>query len=151
MNALGQNAAALGITVASLCAEDTLSPYNHSGPRTLEDLSAPPSLQPTMLQVTVRHHPWIDLFPLPEMRDSILRICGSAEEDDLCVDLVDVEENDREKPNLVVWGDPSDPQAWEATVPFLRKWGWVVRECRGLLDSTNRWRERRGEKPLIFV
>ncbi|KAH7129030.1 hypothetical protein EDB81DRAFT_845998 [Dactylonectria macrodidyma] len=150
LNALGRNAAALGITVASLCAEDTLSPFNHAGPRRPGDPALPPSLQPTALQVAVHHHPWIDLFPLPEMRDSFLRLCGSPAEDDLCVDLVDVEESDRKKPNLVVWGDHSDPRAWEATVPFLRKWGWVVRDCRVLLDSTNYWREKRGEKRLIF-
>lgn len=45
---------------------------------------------------------------------------------------------------------PYDPRAWEATVPFLRKWGWVVRECRELLVSTNYWREKRGEKRLVF-
>ncbi|KAH8656841.1 hypothetical protein BGZ61DRAFT_371959 [Ilyonectria robusta] len=150
LNALNRNAAVLGITMASLCAEDSVSPFNHSGPRKPDDPLPPPSLQPTALQMSVHHHPWIDLFPLPEMRDSFIRICGSAEEDELCVDLVDVEENDREKPNLIVWGDHSDPRAWEATVPFLRKWGWVVRECRVLLDSTNYWREKRGEKRLIF-
>ncbi|KAH8589878.1 hypothetical protein B0O99DRAFT_317771 [Bisporella sp. PMI_857] len=150
LNALGQNAAALGITIQSLCHEGSISPFNQMGPPRREEPTLPLSLRPTPLQTAVCHHPWIDLFPLPEMRDRFLQICGTAEEDDLCIDLVDVEESDREKPNLVVWGDPSDPRAWEATVPFLRKWGWVVRECRELLLSTNYWREKRGEKRLVI-
>lgn len=150
LDALTQNAATLNITIESLCAEDTLSPFAYNGPPRLDEASVPPSLQPTALQRAVSHHPWIDIFPLPEVRDSILRICGTAEEEELNIDLVDVEENDREKPNLVIWGNQSDPWAWEATIPFLRKWGWLVRDCQTLLDSTNYWREQRGDKRLIF-
>ncbi|KAK2605545.1 hypothetical protein N8I77_008375 [Diaporthe amygdali] len=100
LDALAQNAATLNITIESLCAEDTLSPFAYNGPPRPDEASLPPSLQPTALQRTVSHHPWIDIFPLPEVRDSILRICGTAEEEELNIDLVDVEENDREKPNL---------------------------------------------------
>ncbi|KAF7556166.1 hypothetical protein G7Z17_g1612 [Cylindrodendrum hubeiense] len=148
LNALGQNAAALGITTESLCDDASLSPFNYSGPGTTWG-TAPPSLQPTALQIETPHHPWIDLFPVPQMRDSFIRACGSLDEDELNADLVDVEETD-EKPNLIVWGNPSDPRAWEITVPFLRKWGWLVRECQVLLDATNYWREKRGEKRLNF-
>lgn len=150
LDALTHNAAALNITIESLCAEHTLSPFVYYGPSRLDEASIPLSLQPTALQRAVYHHPWIDIFPLPEVRDSILRICGTPEEDELNIDLVDVEVNDREKPSLVIWGDHSDPWAWEATIPFLRKWGWLVRDCYTLLDSTNYWRERRGDKRLIF-
>lgn len=150
LDALAHNASALNITIESLCAENTLSPFTYHGPHRLDDASLPPSLQPTVLQRAVYHHPWIDIFPLPEVRDSILRICGTPEEDELNIDLVDVEENDREKPNLVIWGHHSDPWAWEATIPFLHKWGWLVRDCQTLLESTNYWREKRGDKRLIF-
>ncbi|KAM5380118.1 hypothetical protein ACJZ2D_003765 [Fusarium nematophilum] len=149
LHALGANAAALGISIASLCAEDSISPFNHQGPCGSWD-SAPPGLRPTALQTAVRHHPWIDLFPVPEVRDCFIRISSGAYEDELCVDLVDAEPSDEEKPKLIVWGDPSDPRAWEATVPFLRKWGWVVRGCQGLFDATNHWRQLRGEKKLRF-
>lgn len=148
--ALARNAAALNIAIESLCADHTLSPFMYHGPPRLDEASLPPSLQPTALQRAVNHHPWIDLLPLPEVRDSILRICGTPEEDELNVDVVDFEESDREKPNLVIWGGHTDPWAWEATIPFLRKWGWLVRDCQTLLDSTNYWRERRGDKRLIF-
>lgn len=150
LDALAHNAAALNITIESLCADNTLSPFVCYGPSGLDEASLPLSLQPTALQRAVYHHPWIDILPLPEVRDSILRISGTPEEDDLNIDMVDVEENGREKPNLVIWGHHSDPWAWEATIPFLRKWGWLVRDCQTLLDSTNYWREKRGDKRLIF-
>ncbi|KAH7118493.1 hypothetical protein EDB81DRAFT_873199 [Dactylonectria macrodidyma] len=112
--------------------------------------STSPGLRPTALQTTVRHHPWIDLFPVPQVRNCFIRISAGGYEDELCVDLVDVEESDEEKPKLIVWGNPSDPRAWEGTVPFLRKWGWVVRGCQELFDATNHWRETRGERKLRF-
>ncbi|KAJ9138806.1 hypothetical protein NKR23_g8171 [Pleurostoma richardsiae] len=150
LNALGKNAAILGITIESLCQEDSLSPFNCQGPWGSWD-SLPPALRPTTLQIAVRHHPWIDLFPLPQMRDNFLRALGSIDEEELNVDLVDVEEETPGgKPNLIVWGEPSDPGAWEATVPFLRKWGWVLRGCRETFDATNHWRETRGETRLVF-
>lgn len=150
LDALTRNASALNITIESLCAEHALSPSVCHGPPGPDEVSVPLSLRPTSLQRAVHHHPWIDILPLPEVRDSILRICGTPEEDELNIDLVDVEESDCEKPNLVIWGHHADPWAWEATIPFLRKWGWLVRDCQTLLDSTNYWRERRGDKRLIF-
>jgi hypothetical protein len=125
IHALMQNALLLDITPGSLCIHDALSPFNKTGPA---DPSAhlPHSLQPTALQRRIRHRPWIDLFPLPELRDVILGLSWTDLEADISTDLLDVEEAAGQKPNLVVWGDAADPQAWEATVPFLRKWGWLV-------------------------
>lgn len=71
-------------------------------------------------------------------------------ENDLSTDLLDVEEAVTSRPNLVVWGDAADPKAWEATVPFLKKWGWLVKGCTGLIESTNFWRERRGDRRIVF-
>ncbi|KAI1776586.1 hypothetical protein F4818DRAFT_411113 [Hypoxylon cercidicola] len=147
LNALRHNAGTLSISQESLCSDHSLSPFNHQGPYASWE-SAPPSLRPTPLQTATHHHPWIDLFPFPQLRDNVIRAAGSIDEDELCLDLVDIDEN--EKPNLIVWGSPSDPRAWEATVPFLRKWGFVLRGCRELLDATNHWRETRGEKRLVF-
>ena len=84
------------------------------------------------------------------MRDNFIRACNSIDEDDFFFDLVDIREDAGEKANLIVWGDPTDIRAWEASVPFLRKWGWMLCGCREILDATNYWREMRGEKRLIF-
>lgn len=152
IHALMQNALLLGIPRASLCIYDALSPFN-----SLNDIGpiapstkVPSALQPTELQMRIRHRPWIDLFPLPELRDVILGLSWTDLEAEISTDLLDVEEAVSQKPNLVVWGDAADPWAWEATVPFLRKWGWLVKGCEKLMESTNHWRERRGERRIVF-
>ncbi|KAF3036935.1 hypothetical protein E8E12_005864 [Didymella heteroderae] len=149
IHALMQNAVLLDITPGSLCIHDALSPFNKTGPAS-PSAHLPPSLRPTVLQTSTRHRPWVDLFPLPELRDVILRLSWTDLEAEISTDLLDVEEADGLKPNLVVWGDAADPRAWEATVPFLKKWGWLVRGCKTLLESTNSWRERRGDRKIAF-
>ncbi|OAA49834.1 hypothetical protein BBO_01469 [Beauveria brongniartii RCEF 3172] len=90
----------------------------------------PASLTPTPLQLRIPHHPWIDLLPLPRMRDNwLLAIYVQerlTEEDEvrLWEDLV--EWDGAAAASLVVWGEPSDPRSWEATVPFLRQWGRLL-------------------------
>lgn len=49
---------------------------------------------------------------------------------------------------LIVWGEPHDMQSWELTPGFLAKWSWVVEGCDDLVESSNRWRLRRGEEPM---
>ncbi|KAJ9156322.1 hypothetical protein NKR23_g985 [Pleurostoma richardsiae] len=110
-----------------LCQDEHISPFNEQGPRlggAASLPSCPTSLQPTALQRTVRHHPWIDLFPIPQMRDNMLNgiVAGILDEDELCADLLNVEDNrEDEKPSLIVWGSPWDPQGWEASVAFLQR------------------------------
>ncbi|KZM25232.1 uncharacterized protein EKO05_0007382 [Ascochyta rabiei] len=152
LHALMQNASTLQLTPKSLCGLDSLSPFNRTGPIPPSALNAelPPSLQPTALQTSIPHRPWIDLFPLPELRDAILRLSWTELEGEISTDLLDVDEAQDVRPNLIVWGDAADPGAWEATMPFLRKWGWLVRGCEGLLESTNHWREKRGDRKLMI-
>jgi len=87
------------------------------------------------------------------MRDNMLNgiVAGIFDEDELCADLLNVEDNrEDEKPSLIVWGSPWDPQGWEASVAFLRKWGWLINGCLEVLEATNVWRQKRGEKQLSF-
>jgi hypothetical protein len=49
---------------------------------------------------------------------------------------------------LIIWGEPYQAEAWEATPGFLRKWAWAVVGCEELVASTNRWRAMRGEGPV---
>ncbi|TVY29667.1 hypothetical protein LHYA1_G000907, partial [Lachnellula hyalina] len=49
---------------------------------------------------------------------------------------------------LIVWGEPCDPESWEATPGFLMKWFRLLGGCRGLITSSNRWRAKRFEEPL---
>ncbi|KAH7081552.1 hypothetical protein BKA63DRAFT_550213 [Paraphoma chrysanthemicola] len=52
---------------------------------------------------------------------------------------------------LIVWGEPHNPQSWEATPGFFTKWSRLVEGCDDLVESTNRWRLTRGEEPLRLI
>ncbi|KAJ9136695.1 hypothetical protein NKR23_g9610 [Pleurostoma richardsiae] len=162
-NALGRNAAALGIYCTKWLLCDSMSPFGSTGPLAASDIlealpgsTCPDSLRPTALQLTVPHRPWIDLFPLPRMRDNILLATMDTRQlngRELCFDMVEAYGTTSagpEDPLLLVWGEPWDPYGWEASVAFLRKWGWLLRGCREILESTNHWRELRGEMKLDF-
>ncbi|KAF4234672.1 hypothetical protein CNMCM8980_008598 [Aspergillus fumigatiaffinis] len=130
--------------------DDALSPFPTLGPGYIDEQKLPPSLRPTRLQKTVPHHPWLDFFPIPKIRDNLLTM-GEDNFDDcqLCVDIMGFWDSGMDACCLLVWGDPTDPKNWEVTERFLQKWPWVVRGCPDLMVSTNNWRRKRGEK-LIF-
>jgi hypothetical protein len=110
----------------------------------------PPSFRPTPLQQSVEHHPWIDLFPHPGLRDNILSQGPDYDDEPLCLDVVEFAHSAKARGSgLVVWGNPCDPYSWEVSEDFARRWSWVIRGCRELFQSTNHWRARRGEKPLF--
>jgi hypothetical protein len=111
----------------------------------------PANLKPTALQLTVEHHPWIDLWPFPQMRDNILRAGESYDDDPLWIELVDNQLALGGWSGLIVWGNPWDVYSWEVTEEFARRWWWVIRDCVELFISTNRWRAKRGERKLFAV
>ncbi|CRK23280.1 hypothetical protein BN1708_013652 [Verticillium longisporum] len=156
LDGLARNAEALGFPVKGLCADEFISPFNYQdGHRPSSQPSHPESLSPTAPQRTVRHHPWVDLFPLARLRDNILRglDSGTIDEDELCSDLLNVEDtnwSDVKKPSLILWGEPWDIKGWEASAAFLRKWGWITQGCPELIEGTDYWRRIRGEQGIVF-
>lgn len=149
---LARNAALLGMQNEWLI-KGTTSPFVLPGLSSRKDPSCPTNMLPTALQRTTPHHPWIDLWPLPRMRNNFLQaslqIRGTVDEDAMCRDIVDVGAGEGiEKAALVIWGDAWDPRNWEATEGFLRKWGWLLEGCGEIVEGTNCWRRRRGEKPF---
>lgn len=144
--ALMSNNFSLGFDLGWLTG-DAISPFYNASPESW-DSSLPENLRPTELQHTVEHHPWIDLFPVPTMRDNLLRAGAAYDDTDICLDIVEVGDKPKEKAGLIVWGEPWDVYAWEASPAFLRKWGWLVAGCHDLLKSTNYWRMKRGEKRI---
>ncbi len=110
----------------------------------------PVNLRPTRLQRTVEHHPWIDLFPFPRLRDNLLLQGPEYDDTDICHDVVEIFDRPSEKTGLIVWGEPWIPYSWEVSADFLEKWVWVVKGCDELLQSTNYWRSRRGEPSIHF-
>ncbi|KAK9364543.1 hypothetical protein V1509DRAFT_636029 [Lipomyces kononenkoae] len=147
--AMMSNIVALGLSMESLGDDQALSPFSSMNSERV-DKSMPPTLCPTLLQRTIPHHPWLDFFPMPTMRDNLLLADGSFDEDQLCHDLLKVPDVSGEMTGLIVWGEPWDPYGWEVTEGFAKKWGWIIKGCREILDSTNYWRGLRGEEELVF-
>lgn len=126
----------------------------------LEDLpsaipsAAPPSLQPTDLQKATPHEAWIDVLSSPTLRDNILQNQDRIDVDALCEDFLGgMEEglSEVEGRGLILWGDcPWEDGAWEVSEGFARKWAFLLRGCTALLESSNRWREKRGEDRLVL-
>lgn len=156
-DALARNALVLGIPVECLESDDGGSPFTFQGPQPPN--SAPPTfpahLSPTHLQKTVRHHPWLDLFPFPQMRDNILRGIDSGEidEDRLCNELVCDFLNLETSSNasLIIWGDSWDMDGWEFSPHFFMKWRTLLRGCPEVLQATNYWRKKRKVTALELV
>ena len=151
LNALAGNASVLGLSKSWLLC-DSVSPLTQHRPL---ELACPRVLFPTVLQLTTSHHPWVDLFPLPQLRDNILRAAiqdPHFDEDELWFDLLETKcaPGRAESPSLLVWGEPWDIWKWEANIEFLRKWSHLLDGCTTLLESTNYWRRRRGERPISF-
>ncbi|CRG90183.1 hypothetical protein PISL3812_07226 [Talaromyces islandicus] len=149
--ALIENTRVLGL-ISEQLHDDAISPFNVAGPLPYDfEASLPSSLQPTIIQRTIPHHPWLDLLPVAEMRDNLILAEDSYDETRLCLDMKGDGDIDTGQTGIIVWRDPWDPSGWEVTESFARTWGWVLRGCWDLCRSTNSWRARRNEKPLFRV
>lgn len=146
--AMMSNIFILGMT-GEVMDDKALSPFSTTDIRRLPP-SLPSNLRPTMLRCQTPHHPWLNFFPLPVMRDNILRAGDSFDDVQLCVDLVGFCGVPTGRAGLIVWGEPWDPASWEVMEGFVGNWGWIIRGCREIFESTNHWRARRGENPLRF-
>lgn len=151
----------LGLS-AYLISLDILSPFNEVplGGTVLEDFedtvltvpkldlvsSLPPALKPTALQISILHHPWIDLFPCPKLRDNLLREGDALDSFAICRAVCEGDEGGTS--GLIVWGDPWDTSGWEVTETFVQKWAWMLEGCDELIEGTNYWRALRGLEKL---
>lgn len=154
VKALFANIEVFGLSAEEM-SDDALSPFNkvvstaHPGDNETARFSQlPTALQPTDLQHATPHHPWIDLLPMPTMRDNIFRQqLDDLSEENLCHAMRGLAPD--QNPGLLVWRDPWDPSGWEVTEEFAKSWRWVIVGCWDLLHSTNTWRARRGERALF--
>lgn len=146
------NATHLGLTIEMLQQDDTISPFNMFSPSTFGSAKLPPSLQPTILQGQIMHHPWIDIFPIASIRDAMLSGVDTYDEDELCHDLFFGGANDNEyQIGMVIWGEPWDPSAYEFSEAVLRKWQWLLGGCLDAIEATNHWRSIRNKKPIRLL
>ena len=142
--ALVVNIEVLGLT-ASEMHDDALSPFSvsYTYHHRLDALPAP--LQPTSIQRSVPHHPWLDLLPDAVFRNNLILLdaAGLLDEDQCCIDMCS-------RQGVVVWKDPWDNSGWEVTPAFLKKWRLALTGCWDLFRSTNYWREKRGERRMAW-
>ncbi|KAL2828840.1 hypothetical protein BJY01DRAFT_255213 [Aspergillus pseudoustus] len=135
--AVTDNIAAMGMTLDWVKDSCTLSIFNSSSSSSssssaapshslvdADEASIPSSLRPTFIQRTTTHHPWFDVLPFPQLRDTLILARGSFDERELCRDLMAGWDPRNSAAMLLVWGQPWDPMSWEITELFLQKWGW---------------------------
>lgn len=147
--AIAKNATLIGFDRTLMCLNEAISPFNQSGPWPSSP-NTPKCLEPTPVQRSVAHHPWLDIFPFPKFRDNMIlaQDANILDDDELCEDVAEANLENIERPGLIVWGDASLPHSWEVSPKFLRKWGWLLQGCPEMLEATNRWRQSRGERLL---
>jgi hypothetical protein len=161
----------LGITEEVLCAEDSLSPFFRPGAatadaavRTVQRIfkTLKPDLRPSRAQITVEHHPYIDILPFPTLRNSLIAHRATIDEDEffedslgglVCWGGAGLGQRDREAATgRVSTGAPWDVRSWEAKPWFVRKyWDFLGGEDGELVRQSDWWREMRGEDALDTV
>ncbi|KIN09148.1 hypothetical protein OIDMADRAFT_108131 [Oidiodendron maius Zn] len=158
------NASLLGLPIEGLDCDSAESPFfrnciseSAAKDSCLNDfLHLNTYLRPSATQLTICHHPYIDVLPFPTFRERLIRLACSDQpiinEDELCNDL----END----GLICWGSslgggssavgsgaPWDIRSWEAQDWFVKKWWILIGGVDGeIFKQTQWWREMRGEK-----
>ncbi|PLB51989.1 hypothetical protein P170DRAFT_352882 [Aspergillus steynii IBT 23096] len=141
LRAFVDNMASLGLSIQEM-GDDDISPFNT--PNNHDDI-IPTSLSPTATQRSIPHHPWLDCFPFPGMRDNLVHAAESFNDCELCTDIMDPSNGDV---GMMVWGDPWLPQNWEVSELFVQKWSWVIEGFPEVLVHSNYWRDRRGLQKL---
>ncbi|KAE8363026.1 hypothetical protein BDV27DRAFT_165741 [Aspergillus caelatus] len=147
--AIIDNTVAMGMTMEWMNDDDAVSIFNILGPG-ISETHIPASLRPTIVQRRIPHHPWLDFFPFPNMRDNLIAVQDEIDDEELCHDLMAFWDTRNTGPMLLVWGPSWVPGNWEMTPAFVKKWGFLLGGCEELLQSTNSWRLKRGERPLAM-
>jgi len=152
IRSLMSNLDTMSLSLEQMIDDDSISPFNIAGPWPVDfGSSLPPNLRPTQLQCTVPHHPWIDLLPVPQLRDNLFQMGLDFDEERLCHDLRGYRNESNERTGVLVWRDPWDANGWEVSEAFVKSWGWTIKGCSDIMRSTNYWRGQRGEKPLFRI
>ncbi len=113
----------------------------------------PANLRPTLLQMTLAHHPVIDLLPWPSARDRMIKILTQPAEFrppgaaspmallDFVYDLEDCAEGTR-----ITGNDPYSANNWEVGEKVFASWWWIF--DRDIIKRSNELRASRGAPML---
>ena len=163
----------VGITEEMLCADNSLSPFFQSRAESADDevksntictaqtifKTLKPDLRPNSEQITVEHHPYIDILPFPTLRKNLIiqqeEIDGDEFFHDVLTGLVcwggaGIGRRDREaSTGYASTGTPWDVRSWEARAWFLTKyWALLGGEDGELVRQSEWWRSMRGDDTL---
>lgn len=156
--AIMDNTLAIGIMDRQLLfKDDTDSPFNREwveskGSIQLSEVKSkfsatPKDLQPVDIQITDKHHIYLDTIPFPLFRERALKALACDpplfDEDELCYDICNRE-------GLVVWGSqgndqgmdacrPWDMRSWEPKPWFLRKYHFLAGGWEDEMWKAARW------------
>ncbi|KAF2800129.1 hypothetical protein K505DRAFT_404171 [Melanomma pulvis-pyrius CBS 109.77] len=139
--------------------------YLHTLPATV-DPSLTSNFHPTPAQITIPHHPLIDVLPWPGVREklicmlslpSVLRPAIAQDNDgdgqgqavvQLQHDLDDFKDGIRVHGNSVNWahGNELVEESWEVGETFFRNWWWCL--DKSVVEMSNRRRRERGWEAL---
>ncbi|RAH54098.1 hypothetical protein BO85DRAFT_471323 [Aspergillus piperis CBS 112811] len=154
LRALYTNIDILGYDARYMAADEALSMFAMIGPRCLATIGReallPPALQPTEIQRTVPHHPWLDLIPISRMRDNLILMENLMDDGQMCRDMCGYHSQVLRAGRRCQTGI-GETGVIEITETFFQLWGWSVKDCWDLFRSTNAWRMRRGERPLFAM
>ena len=169
------NAAALytlgmhvGVTEEMICADTSLSPFFCPSAESADDMvnaictvqrifkTLKPDLRPNSEQITVKHHPYVDILPFPTLRKNLIIHQEESDEDEFFQDMITglvcwggagIGRKDREhSTGNASTGTPWDVRSWEARVWFLQKyWTLLGGEDGELVRQSEWWRSIRGE------
>jgi hypothetical protein len=129
------------------------SPFVNSATAMAEFTHLPVNLRPSLLQLTVPHHPIIDLLPWPSTRDRMIRLLMQPPEFrppnaaspmallDFVYDVEDSAEGVR-----ISGDDPYSAHNWEVGEKVFKSWWWVF--DKDIIMRSNQLRASRGA-PLL--
>lgn len=165
IDALFALVAHVGITEEMLCADESLSPFFQFSPESADGMASTvqggfktlkPDLRPNDEQITVKHHPYIDILPFPTLRKNLITHQEEMDEDEFFHDILTglvcwggagVGKKDRQNSTgYASTGTPWDVRSWEAKVWFLNKyWKFLGGEDGELVRQSEWWRNIRGD------
>ncbi|PVH88811.1 hypothetical protein DL98DRAFT_157606 [Cadophora sp. DSE1049] len=105
----------------------------------------------TTLQMTVPHHPWLDLIPFAMFRERVLSLVSMTPP---MIDMLELKGDIFMNDGIFCWrssekggaGQPWEARNWEAEAWFLKKWWMIVGGEEGdIWKQTEWWRRMRGK------
>ncbi|OJZ84341.1 hypothetical protein ASPFODRAFT_166048 [Aspergillus luchuensis CBS 106.47] len=161
----------LGITEEGLCADQSPSPFFRPSAvmaddtarsnliRTVQETfkTLKPDLRPSQEQITIEHHPIIDILPFRTLRRNLITRQHDIDEDEFFEDMLSglvcwggagIGKRDRQvSTGYASTGTPWDVRSWEGKVWFLKKyWALLGGEDGELVRQSEWWRSIRGDE-----